>query len=818
MLRPARMVRLEVVAPSSKADLIIKRLGDFGAVHFIDVASIKAEKYREVARRIERTPREENLVQLSNRINNLLRKLTGIPYPEPLKVKTDVEQALKEVERKIVSLEMEYAKLENMMKVAAEERATMEREISQFNDEYESVRRALTEFGVKPEKAEILTPEDLKVKARLKAVYERIIEVQKVLMEADMAAKLTSSHEKLPQGVKELEKVRERISLSLEVNRKLKVEIASAADRIAKIEEILKEILDVVERKLEAAEKLEKVKGEAPKLKAELEAIQGALSSKLLNIIGEAFTSSLKEAANALETLERLEFGAPGFDEAARSFAKMVHNLSRSYEVLEAVERFTGLQHVKALMEEVRRAKPEEVESLFNRSRELVETTPARYIAMLERGLRLVHLEHRIKVLAEEPLKVKGMLDDLAGKSAQIHAYKELVDIELTLENLKKRFMQTGKTVVFETWVPKGKVKAAVEAIRQACPEAVVSTNKEEREEKVPTLLVNPKPITCFEKLVSSYSLPSYYEIDPTLIMLISFPIIFGFMFGDIGHGLILLVGGLLIKPLFDKMKIRNEMLEYLYKGRNLIILCGIASMIIGFLYGDFLGPTNAAYAAHHGTPTWYTDLTGFESAPWFNPMDEPMILFKIAIFIGMAQITFGLILDIINNIAAREYREILAPGSWLWFYGSLSYLILTHGFRIAEVLFETDLFITFFIAPFAGLFVLHKLAGKSGMETFAEGVEKAIASISNTLSYGRILALGLAHAIFSDLALMGTGAMFWPVFIIVTLFMIIALEGILTFAHTLRLHWVEWFGKFYRGEGTPFEGFKIERRFTVVA
>jgi vacuolar-type H+-ATPase subunit I/STV1 len=142
----------------------------------------------------------------------------------------------------------------------------------------------------------------------------------------------------------------------------------------------------------------------------------------------------------------------------------------------------------------------------------------------------------------------------------------------------------------------------------------------------------------------------------------------------------------------------------------------------------------------------------------------------------------------------------------------------LTHGFRIAEVLFETDLFITFFIAPFAGLFVLHKLAGKSGMETFAEGVEKAIASISNTLSYGRILALGLAHAIFSDLALMGTGAMFWPVFIIVTLFMIIALEGILTFAHTLRLHWVEWFGKFYRGEGTPFEGFKIERRFTVVA
>jgi vacuolar-type H+-ATPase subunit I/STV1 len=48
-----------------------------------------------------------------------------------------------------------------------------------------------------------------------------------------------------------------------------------------------------------------------------------------------------------------------------------------------------------------------------------------------------------------------------------------------------------------------------------------------------------------------------------------------------------------------------------------------------------------------------------------------------------------------------------------------------------------------------------------------------------------------------------------------VTLFMIIALEGIITFAHSLRLHWVEWFSKFYKGDGTPFEGFMIRRKFT---
>ena len=817
MLRPARMVRLEVVAPSSKADHLIKKLGDLGAVHFIDVASVKAEKYREIAERVEKTPREENLIQLSNRINNLLRRLTGIPYPEPLKVK-DVEEALKQVEKELISLEMEYAKLENMMKVAAEEKATLEREISQFNDEYENTRRTLTEAGIRPEAVEALTPEDLRVKERLKAVYERMGEFQKVLMEADMAAKLTSPHERLPEKLEELREVEERVKLSLEVNQKLKTEIAQAAEKISKIDEVLREILDVVERKLEAARRLDQVKGEAPKLKAELESLRGELSPKLQSVLGEALTRSLEEAEGALESLGRLEFGAEGFEEAVKSFARAVHSLSRSLEALEAVERFLTLQHVKALMEEVGKAGPEEVEALFKKSRELAEATPAHYVAMLERGLKLVHLEHKIKTLAEEPLKVEGMLRELAARYPQIHAYKELVDIELTLENLKKRFMQTGKTMVFEAWVPKDRVNEAVELVRKTCPEAVVNVGREERGEKVPTLMVNPRVATCFEKLVSGYSLPSYHEIDPTLIMLISFPIIFGFMFGDMGHGLVLLIGGLLIKPLFDRFNIRGEMWDYIYQGRNLIILCGITSTVIGFFYGEFFGPTNLAYASHHGTPTWYTDITGLHEPPWFSPMENPIKLLKISIIIGIAHILFGIALDVVNRALAREWREILAPASWLWFYVSLSYLILTYGLRIGEILFQPNTLFTYFVAPFIGLFILHKLAGKSGMETFSEGVEKAIASISNTASYGRILALGITHAIFSDLALIGSGVMFWAVFVIVTLFLIIALEGILTFAHTLRLHWVEWFSKFYQGEGTPFEGFRIERRFTVTA
>ncbi|MHC1586808.1 MAG: V-type ATPase 116kDa subunit family protein [Candidatus Hecatellaceae archaeon] len=818
LLRPARMVRLEVIAPTSKVDYIVKSLGNFGAVQFIDVANLKADKYKGLAERVEKTPREENLTQLSNRISNIIRKLAGIPYPEPLKVREDVEQLLKQIESEIVSLEMETAKLDNMMKVVAEERATIERELNQFRDEYENTRRVLQELGIKLERVQALSPRELELKDRLKRLYERMLELQRVLMEADMAAKLTTPHGEIPNSEAELRELRDRVRASLEVNRQMQSEISPAADKLAKIGEILREILEAVERKLEAAERLGEVRAEALKLKEEAESLERELTPGILSLLGEDLREALREAAQTFQSLSKLEFAAANFEDEVKRFSKAVRRLSRGYEVLEAADRFLGLQNVKMLMEEARKGKPEEVEKLLKESQLLLENVPAKYLAMLERALRLVHLEHRVKVLAEEPVKIRKMFEEVAAKASNIYAYQELVDIELKLENLKKRFLQTGKTAVFEAWVPKGKVGEAIEAIKRSCPEAVVNTGKEERGDKPPTLMVGPRFAWCFQKLVSAFGFPNYHELDPTLIMLISFPIIFGFMFGDMGHGLVLLVGGLLIKPLFDRFKIRGEMWDPLYQGRNLIILCGITSTVIGFFYGEFFGPTNLAYATHHGTPTWYTDLTGIREPPWFSPLENPVKLLKISIIIGIAHIIFGIVLDVVNKAVAREWREILAPVSWLWFYVSLAYLILTYGLRIGQILFETETLIPFFVVPFAGLFVLHKLAGKSGMETFAEGVEKAIASISNTASYGRILALGMAHAIFSDLALMGSGAMFWAVFIIITLFLVIALEGILTFAHTLRLHWVEWFSKFYSGDGIPFEGFRIERRFTAPA
>jgi V/A-type H+-transporting ATPase subunit I len=812
------MVRLEIVAPVSKVDSIIRQFGNIGVTHFINIAEVKAEKYKGLAKKIGKTPREENLLQLSNRVYNLMRKLEEIPYPEPIKIKEDIDEILKEIEREIGTLELEYAKLENLMKNIAEERATFEREVSQFNEEYETVRKLLSEFKVPPDKIYGLSFEEFSKREKIRECYDRAMTIQKTLISADMAAKLTSPYEKIPQTEEELNALKEKVEANLKTHRQIKGEIAQAANQIAKIEEILNSVMEVLDRKLEAVDKLKKAINEASKLKSELQEIRSYLGDKILSLVGREFEESLTETIKVLEMVARVKFASPEVEEAARKLSKSAYGILRGYEILEAAERFLRLQNVKSLIEEVSKGKTEEIEKLFRTSKELVETVPTAYMTMLERALRIVHLENKIRALAEEPVKIKRMITELASKSSQIHAYRELLDIELRLEELKKKFMKTGRTTVFEAWVPKEKMGTAVKTVQKVCPEAVVNPAGEEKGDRPPTLMVNPPFAKCFEKLVAAFGLPNYHEIDPTIITVVTFPIIFGLMFGDMGHGLILLIGGFLIKPIFDKYKIKGEMWDALYQGRNLIIACGISATIIGFLYGEFFGPTSAI---HPDTPNWYTMITGLEHAPWFSPSEAPhgvLKLLKIAIIVGIAQITFGIVLDLINKVSAREFREALAPASWLWFYGSLSYLILTYKLNIGKVLLEPNTLTMFFIVPFAFMFVAHKLAGKSGIDLLAESIEKAIASISNTASYGRILALGMTHILFSELALMGSGLMFWPIMIVCTLFLVIALEGILTFAHTLRLHWVEWFSKFYVGDGSAFEGFRIERKFTIPA
>ena len=378
------------------------------------------------------------------------------------------------------------------------------------------------------------------------------------------------------------------------------------------------------------------------------------------------------------------------------------------------------------------------------------------------------------------------------------------------LEEAKSIIGKCGETFnVITGWIPKKYYSKLIEILKKSTQDKFVMEIVEPGHHDHPPTLIEYKGIlTSFGALTKAIGVPSYEEIDPTPIMVFSFPIIFGFMFGDVGHGLIVTLVALL--ALHYKMKgvQFGEMLNYIVQGSPLLLLCGISSIIFGILYGEFFG-----------SEEWFEMLfkpilhaLGKEHGPlWFSPYHEPMYLLKICIFIAIAHITLGIILDLINKISNKEFKHAIAgPGTWLWLYGSGAYLFITYRSRIFEVIFRMDIMIPFIIIPFIVMLVLRILI-EGASEGFGSTLESFLASISNTVSYSRILALNMAHTIFAKLPFnfAGSTIAFIGAFIGFNL-LILMLESLLSFMHTLRLHWVEWFLKFYKGEGYEFKPFTL--------
>ena len=467
-----------------------------------------------------------------------------------------------------------------------------------------------------------------------------------------------------------------------------------------------------------------------------------------------------------------------------------------------------------------------------------------------------VELPERIKdAIADVETKIKQQADAIKGterevaeirktKFADLLAMQEFVQIEDNKAKVKVLFGHSERVRVIEGWTPKEEVENVIAGIRDETGGfSVVEVIEPKRDDvRVPSLLKNPRILKPFESIINMYGRPLYKDIDPTVITAIMFPILFGLMFPDIGHGLIILLLGLALMFVFKGLD------KEIRSAGIIVVLCGLCAVVAGVLFGEFFGFSHyASHLVHDSTGMHIPNLLLLDPL-WFEPIPEVEFMFVVVMLIGALHMGLGLCLNVANKLSERDYFEVISGFVKLWcLFGALYFLLLLFGFHFTELqdnnmpLLLRNITI-YMVLPIFSLFALkviaelkheagggnhdsggkkEKLGAMDYLIILIDGVIDALLEnffrfLANIVSYGRILALALCHAALIEVFLLltfmclGLHVVLATVVFLAGTVVVIALEAIMAGIHTIRLHFYEWFTKFYEGGGIEFSPFKL--------
>lgn len=320
---------------------------------------------------------------------------------------------------------------------------------------------------------------------------------------------------------------------------------------------------------------------------------------------------------------------------------------------------------------------------------------------------------------------------------------------------------------------------------------------------KPPTKLKNPGLFRPFEMFIQMYGIPAYNEIDPTILIGITYAFLFGFMFGDVGQGLCLLIGGFLL------FKAKKASLA------AIISCCGFFSTIFGFMFGSVFGFENLI------EPVWLRPAEHMTNLPFIGKLNT---VFIVAVAIGMGIILMTMVLNIINSIKAHDPEKAYFDTNGiagLVFYASMVVTIVLYmtgnplpATIILVVMFVIPLLIIFFKEPLTHMVqkkaeIMPAGKGMFVVQGLFELFEVLLSYFSNTLSFVRVGAFAVSHAAMMEVVLMLAGAEAgtpnWVVIVLGNLF-VCGMEGLIVGIQVLRLEYYELFSRFYHGTGRAFK------------
>jgi V/A-type H+-transporting ATPase subunit I len=390
----------------------------------------------------------------------------------------------------------------------------------------------------------------------------------------------------------------------------------------------------------------------------------------------------------------------------------------------------------------------------------------------------MASVDHRLKALTEEKVRHEGVIVGVARKwRDELQQYREFLSAERQREESQNKFASMEHVVVIAGWIPENRFLQAERDIREVTHGAcVVEASDPEAGDNVPVLLKNPRVFRSFELLTRLYGLPAYNGVDPTLFLVPGFLLFFSIMLTDALYGVLALVLGLLLIRGGGRY---NQMIR---DGGVILFSAGAATIVIGALSGGWFG-------------SFGLRLSMLEAMQVFDPMLQVTAFLVIALGVGLAHVNTGVVINVVDNLKRRQLWKAFTGNLWFLFAQPAIVLYLS-GYKVAGLAFMV-------------LSLVSLLMGHKAMAMF-----QVTGFMGDILSYARLMALGLCttgiamtvNVLAAMLYALGTiGVLLAIVVFFVGHLFNFVINAMGAFVHGLRLHYVEFFTKFYQSGGAEF-------------
>lgn len=417
-------------------------------------------------------------------------------------------------------------------------------------------------------------------------------------------------------------------------------------------------------------------------------------------------------------------------------------------------------------------------------------------------------LLNRREAIDKEKSGLQKEILGLAGDSSKLKIYRDLLAIKKTKLEVRQRVWQDGFLAYLVFWAYEGDLKKLKCKLKGLKEKIILSPLTLEEGEEPPVILQNNKLIAPFQAVTEIFGMPRHNELDPTPYLAFFFILFFGICLTDAGYGLLMMVITVLALVFLKKVIKDSKLVVLMFYG-------GISTVIMGILFGGYFGAS----------------VTTLEKVPWLlklkqlDPIEDTVLFMLISFGLGYLQVFFAQIVKIISAVKSRNTGSAFSGISWALFYIALVVAGLNFWknfgnlFAYSFLGFSTALLFT---SESAGVKVI--LKPLVGLVKIAQGL---IGTMSDVLSYSRLVALGLATGVIAlivnKIAFLLGDMVPYVGFLVTALIMAgghifnLGINALGAFIHSGRLQFVEFFPKFLEGGGRRFKPVQPELKYIEI-